>query len=124
MKRGRGRPSTWVVPQETKDKISASRKGFRHTIETKEKIAKSLRTYFRRKNTLSDELSRMYPKCRDWINKNKEALNDGSVNSLSRMRSMSYTEYPVGELIEYIAVDDLTPELLVLYKECMGGYDE
>jgi len=124
MKRGKGRKKGYVMSQESRDKISESRSGFRHTIETKEKIAKSLRTYFRKKNTLSNELSRMYPKCREWINKNKEALDSSDCKTLSQMRSDSYTEYPAGELIEYIAIDYVTPELLVLYKESIGGYED
>ncbi|MCJ2534202.1 MAG: hypothetical protein LN364_03090, partial [Candidatus Thermoplasmatota archaeon] len=68
----RGRPTGHRLSDESKKAISEAKKGQEHSQETKDKISKSLIIYFKRLNTLSDEITDRY--CRigddvicDWI---------------------------------------------------------
>ncbi len=117
----RGRPDGHKLSQETKNKIAQSKVGHRHSIETKDKIAAGLVKYFKKKNPLSKELTRMYGDVAgDWIEENKEEIDAAEdVNTLIRMRAISRVEYPVGPAIEWMAINNVTPELLVLAKEAM-----
>lgn len=117
-----GRPKNFKLSQQTKDKIAKSKLGKLRTIETKEKISGSLLTYFRLRNTVEKDLIKMYGKNSsesEWIKKNKEAINQIGVDSISRMRSRSYTEIPCGSKIEFLARDEMDPEKICLLAEAI-----
>lgn len=113
-----GRPPGHKLSQTTKDKISASKKGGFLTVETREKISVGVIEHYRLKNPLSTELLKMYGKvASEWIKTNVEALDAPGCKTLNQMRSQSRTEFPIGRAIEFIVIDDLTPETLVILME-------
>lgn len=79
--------------------------------------------YFRKKNSLAKELMKMYGNvdvAADWIREHEEEINSTeNVNTLSRMRTIKTVEFPVGPAIEWLAIENITPELLVLAKEAL-----
>ena len=124
-KRRRGRPTGFRLSEESKKAISDSKKGQRHTQETKDKISRSLILYFRKINPLSDEIEKRY--CRmdddetcDWVHEVKDDLN--SLNDVLTDRSMRNTrriELTCGNYIEFFG-HEMTPEVIILFKEfCM-----
>lgn len=114
----RGRPRGHRLSEATKNQISRSKMGNRHTLETREKISQGLIEYYRCKNTLEKELQDMYGDVAgEWLKSNKEALNASECKTLSRLRNMNRIESTVGNFIEVIACDDRTPEVLILLKE-------
>lgn len=117
----RGRPLNHKLSQETKDKIGRSKLGHKHSEETKDKISEGVKKYFRKKYPLSDELAQMYGDiAMDWIEEHEEEINAiDDVRTLSRMRTANRIEYTIGPVIEILAVNNITPELLVLAKEAM-----
>lgn len=120
-----GRPKNFKVSQVTKDRISRSKMGKRHTPEAREKISQGLMRFYRRKNTLERELQDMYSDVAgEWLKSNQEALNAPGCGTLSQMRSMNRKECPVGNFIEVIAYDNRTPEFLVLLKEELENEDD
>ena len=115
-----GRPKGYRLSTEAKKRIGAARAGKHRTIEERENISKGVLDYYRRKNTLSTELMEMYGDVAgDWIEANQEDLDASGCKTLSRMRSMSRIENPVGNFIEVLTYDDLDPEKMYLIKERM-----
>lgn len=60
MSKGRGRPLGFKLSEESKRAISESKKGQRHSEATKEKISRTLISYFRNMYPLSSELYDQY----------------------------------------------------------------
>ena len=118
----RGRPEGHRLSDESKKAISESKKGQEHSQETKDKISKSLIIYFKRLNTLSDEVTNIY--CRigddvvcDWMNEIREDLDESDeILTERRMRNSRRIEICCGQNIEYFS-HNLTPEVIVLFKE-------
>ena len=76
MSKGRGRPLGFKLSEESKRAISESKKGQRHSEATKEKISRTLISYFRNMYPLSAELYDQYfdeiessPANREWFAK-------------------------------------------------------
>lgn len=119
----RGRKEGYQASQQTKDKMSRSKLGQKHSNKTKDKISAGLMRYFRKKNSLAKELMKMYGNvdvAADWIREHEEEINSTeNVNTLSRMRTIKTVEFPVGPAIEWLAIENITPELLVLAKEAL-----
>jgi len=76
MNKGRGRPLGFKLSEESKRAISESKKGQRHSEATKEKISRTLISYFRNMFPLSTELYDQYyeeieasPDNREWFAK-------------------------------------------------------
>jgi hypothetical protein len=122
MVKKRGRPKGHKLSEESKKAISESKKGQRHSPETKDKISRSLIIYFRKLNTLSDEFINKY--CRvgddktcDWITNVEEDFDEtADVLTEKNMRSVRQKEICCGHNIEYFS-HELTPEVIVLFKE-------
>lgn len=118
----RGRPTGYRLSDASKKAISDSKKGQRHTQETKDKISRTLMIYFRRLNPLSEEIIGRYCRADDddvcgWIQDIREELDDcDSVMTDRIMRNTRKTELVYGDNIEYFS-HDLTPEKLLLLKE-------
>jgi len=118
----RGRPTGHRLSDESKKAISEAKKGQEHSQETKDKISKSLIIYFKKLNTLSEEVIDRY--CRigddvicDWINEVAEDLDESDeILTERRMRNSRRIEICCGQNIEYFS-HNLTPEVIVLFKE-------
>lgn len=119
IQRNVGRQPGHRLSQQTKDKMAQSKTGYRPSIESRNKTANSLKKYFKTNNSLSKELLKMYgDEISDWIEENKEAIDAmENVNTLSRLRSLRYTEYPASPVIETLAVEYDDPLILLLEKE-------
>lgn len=121
-KRRRGRPIGFRLSEESKKAISDSKKGQKHTQETKDKISRSLILYFRKLNPFSDEIEKRY--CRmdddeacDWVHEVRNDLN--SLNDVMTDRAMRNTrriELTCGNYIEFFG-HEMTPETILLFKE-------
>jgi NUMOD3 motif len=121
-KRRRGRPIGFRLSEESKKAISDSKKGQKHTQETKDKISRSLILYFRKLNPFSDEIEKRY--CRmdddeacDWVHEVRSDLN--SLNDVMTDRAMRNTrriELTCGNYIEFFG-HEMTPETILLFKE-------
>ena len=118
----RGRPIGHKLSAKSRKAISESKMGQQHSQETKDKISKSLVIYFRKLNTISDEITNRY--CRvgddytcDWVNNVREDLDDteGLVTDKS-LRNKRRTEVCYGNNIEYFS-HELTPETIVMFMQ-------
>lgn len=122
MVKKRGRPIGFKLSDETKRAISLSKQGQKHSEETKEKISKSLISYFRKKKPVSEEIINMY--CRsddddicDWIICSSQKIDDS--DEIKTFRSILNAERYEGTFnfdIERIS-HSMTPEVLVLFKD-------
>lgn len=116
-----GRPQGHKLSQESKDKMSRTKlgHGYNHSLATREKIAAGLKRYYKKKNSLSKELMTIYGDvAARWIINHQEKIDAiTDVNTLSRLRSLRYTEYPASPVIEQIAINETTPEDLLIAKE-------
>lgn len=133
--KGRGRPLGFRLSEESKRAISNSKKGQKHSEETKDKISKTLISYFKHINPLSDELYEQYKDVIDshdiikqWFNNNRYKYDDTSdiyteksLNS-KRFREISI-EYNIN-MEENPYLNDITdnPELLCEIKELCTKY--
>ena len=101
-KNSRGRPLGFKLSEESKRAISESKKGQRHSEETKDKISRTLMLYFRNIHPLSKEFSEDYadilknnPEVAEWFDNIKErfdsfdeVLTEKALNS-KRLREIS-----------------------------------
>jgi len=120
--RKRGRPFGHCLSEETKEKIRQKRLGTRHSIETRNKISKSLKSYFRRKNSLAGSLKSEYAdvdyEVMEWFDLNKESLDSiDDVMTFKKLVNLSQLEVGFGLEIEDLFGHEMTPEFLLLLKE-------
>lgn len=87
MKNNRGRPLGFKLSPESKKAISDSKRGQRHSEETKEKISRTLMLYFRNVHPLSKEFSEDYKELleddetvREWFDRIKDELDSALSN--------------------------------------------
>ena len=119
----RGRPLGFRLSDNSKRAISQAKLGQRHREDTKDKISHSLIMYFRAKNPLSEEIINRY--CRisndtlcGWITEIQDELNFSMDILTDRsMRNKTKIELNCGGNIDFFG-HSITPELLVLFKEC------
>ncbi len=122
-----GRPKGCKHTEATKKKMSKSKQGQKHSEETKDKISATLLEYFKGKYTLSEELLREYKYSPDFkevqkfIEENRDELNDDeNIISEQRLKSIRVNyETPFGDMIEQMAVSDLSPEKLLMIKQAL-----
>ena len=121
----RGRPLGYKLSEESKAAISNSKKGQRHSQETKDKISKSLMLFFRRLHPLSDEITNTYCRIDDdelcsWVNSVREDLDElgieGDILTDRVLANSRKTEIAYGQNIEYFS-HNVTPEALLELKE-------
>lgn len=121
-KKRRGRPKGFRLSDESRQKISKSKEGQRHTQETKDKISRSLILYFRKINPLSDEIERRYCRMDDdeacgWVHDVRDDLNNlHDVLTDRSMRNTRRIELTCGNYIEFFG-HEMTPEVILLFKE-------
>lgn len=120
IKKKRGRPIGFKLSDESRKAISESKMGQRHSIETRDKISKSLRLYFRQLHPLSSEMSNQYMYSKEtvvWLKKVKKALDAiDEVKTERSLKNINKTELPFGEYIELFS-HNFTPETILLFKE-------
>lgn len=121
-KKRRGRPTGFRLSEESRKAISDSKRGQRHTQETKDKISRSLIIYFKKLNPLSDEIEKRYCKMDDfetcdWVQGARDDLNNlDDVRTDRSMRNTRRIELTCGHYIEFFG-HEVTPEVIVLFKE-------
>ena len=122
MSKKRGRPTGYRLSDASKQAISDSKKGQRHTQETKDKISRTLMMYFRRLNPLSEEIINSYCRMDDdgvcsWIHAVRDELDEcDDIMTDRSLRNTRKTELVYGSNIEYFS-HNLTPERILLLKE-------
>jgi hypothetical protein len=122
--RKRGRPIGHKLGEATKERIRQKRVGTSHTEETKNKISKSLITYFKTKDKLSDSMEYEYSyvsgEATDWVAENRDAIDETEcVMTEKRMSYLRQLEISIGNGIEDIFGHNATPEFYMLLKEEM-----
>jgi len=120
----RGRPIGHRLSESTKEKIRQKRLGTNHTKETKDKISRSLRAYFRTKDQLAEsieyEYSYLSEEAADWVVENRDAINDtDSVMTEKRLFYLNQLEISLGSDIENMFGHGATPEFFMMLKEQM-----
>jgi len=120
--RKRGRPLGYRLSEESKHKIRLKRLGTRHTVETRNKISRSMKAYFKRRDSLSKSISDEYlhisDKAVDWIVDNKDKIDSiDDVMSAKRLNNLQQLELYFGSEIEDLFGHQMTPEFLLLVKE-------
>jgi hypothetical protein len=122
MDKRRGRPLGYKLSDLSRQAISDSKRGQRHSQETRDKISKTLLLYFRKLNPISEEITNRY--CRtnddktcDWMQSVREQLdNSEDVMTDRQMTNVRKTEISYGQNIEYF-FHELTPETILILKE-------
>ena len=119
----RGRPLGYRLTEASKRAISQSKLGQKHKQETKDKISKSLISYFRAKHPLSEEMTNRYCHFNDgdrlvgWLDKNADDLNSAmDVMTEKSIRNKGKIEITCGHNIEFFS-HGVTPEVVILFKE-------
>lgn len=121
----RGRPLGYKLNESTKIAIRQSKIGQKHSQETKDKISKSLLSYFRRKNPLSTEMINSYCNCNkefseglmDWFDEVREFIDSSEdILTYRAIYNIERQERSIGPDIENIS-HNITPELLVMFKQ-------
>ena len=121
-KRRRGRPLGFKLSTESRMAISDSKKGQRHTQETKDKISRTLILYFRKQHPISEEIIGRYCRATDddlceWVERVSEKLdNFEDIKTERAMDNIRRTEIMYGANIEFFS-HELTPEVLLILKE-------
>lgn len=121
--RRKGRPVGFRLSEASKRAISESKKGQKHKESTKDKISKSLLSYFRRKNPLSDEILYMYCRTDDditcsWMYEVSDDLDSyNDILTYRMIKNKLRVEINYGQNIEDMFSHKMTPELLLMYKE-------
>lgn len=130
VKRGKkGRPVGFRLSEASKRAISEAKKGQKHKETTKNKISKSLKSYFRKKNPLSEELAKSYKRLSDdsmsgWLGDVSHDL-DGCMDILTQkaLYNKLRIEISYGHNIEDIFSHSVTPEVLLMYKEYVDSVE-
>jgi len=122
--RKRGRPVGYKLSEESKNKIRLKRLGTCHSLETRNKISRSLKAYFRQRDSLSksikDEYLYISDEAIDWIVDNKDEIDSTeNVMSTRRLNNLQQLEVYFGSEIENLFGHQMTPEFLVLIKEVL-----
>lgn len=122
--RKRGRPRGYKLSEKSKHKIRLKRLGTHHTLETRNKISRSLKAYFRRRDSLSksikDEYLYISDEAVDWIIDNKDEIDSTeNVMSMRRLNNLQQLELYLGSEIEDLFGHQMTPEFLILVKELL-----
>jgi len=121
IKRGRGRPKGWVMPDSVKAKISKGKTGWKHTPETRDKIGTGVERYWDEKRPVSNDLLSMYghdKELRCWIEAHAEAIDKDSVTlTWHRIRRNAEVECIAHEWAESLSVYDIDALKLILIKE-------
>ena len=122
--RKRGRPIGHRLSESTKEKIRQKRLGTAQTKETRDKISKSLREYFKKKDSLADSIEHEYSyvseEAVEWVAENKDAINETeSVMTEKRLSYLKQLEIALGSDIEHLFGHSATPEFFMLLKEEM-----
>jgi len=126
----KGRPMGFKLSEASKRAISESKRGQHHKETTKNKISKSLKTYFRKKNPWSEELANYYCSMYDdttcgWLYDVSDDLNCClDVLTQKTMFSRLRVEISYGYNIEDIFSHSITPEVLLMYKEYLDSLPE
>jgi len=130
IKGNKGRPIGFRLSEASKRAISESKKGQRHKESTKDKIARSLKSYFRKKYPLSRELFRTYNNIDDldateWIQDVRDDLDDiHDVLTQKMIFSRLRIEISYGDNVEELLSHSITPELLLMIKERLENGEE
>ena len=130
MKKGRGRPLGFRLTEASKRAISESKKGQKHSEETKRKISKTLMMYFRTMHPISKEFIEEYGDIldnnedimewfegiKDQLDNSEDVLTERALNS-KRLRELAI-EYNM-EIVsgENLNGFTLNPEMLLELKE-------
>ena len=121
----RGRPLGFKLSEYSKDAISRSKVGQKHTQETKDKISKALRLYFKKLNPLSRDIEKKYCRPDDeemcaWMDKSRRFIDTfDDVRTGRSMKNSRNIEVSYGQNIECFS-HALTPErILELFDECV-----
>lgn len=122
MAKQRGRPLGYKLSDLSRQAISDSKRGQRHSQETRDKISRTLLLYFKKLNPLSEEITNRY--CRsnddrscDWMQGVRDQL-DGFDDVITdrQMSNIRKTEIAYGQNIEAF-FHEITPETVMLLKE-------
>jgi len=123
MEKKRGRPEGYRLSENSKDKIRQKRLGTHHSRETKNKISKSLKDYFRKKDPLSQSIEQEYSEISeeavDWVCENRKELDDEDNDFVSdkRLTHLRQLEISFGTDLENIFGHGTTPEFILLLRE-------
>ena len=131
IKRNRGRPIGFKLPESSKEKIRQSRFGKRHSKETCGKISQSLINYFKKRDPFVDNIRYEYkhfPQYVDeWLVDHKELLDDmEAVMTEKKLMFLKQLEINFGNEIDRFG-HNTTPEFFLMLKEELlelGLFDE
>lgn len=123
MVKKRGRPEGYKLSENSKDKIRQKRLGTHHSKETKNKISKSLKEYFRKKDPLSQSIEQEYSEISeeavDWVCENRREIDreENDFVSDKKLTHLRQLEISFGSDLENIFGHGSTPEFIMLLKE-------
>lgn len=123
MVKKRGRPEGYKLSENSKDKIRQKRLGTHHSKETKNKISKSLKEYFRKKDPLSQSIEQEYSEISeeavDWVCENRREIDreDNDFVSDKKLTHLRQLEISFGTDLENIFGHGNTPEFILLLRE-------
>lgn len=123
MTKKRGRPEGYKLSNTSKNKIRQKRLGTHHSRETKNKISKSLKEYFRKKDPLSQSIEQEYSdiseEAVDWVCENRRELDDEDNDFVSdkKLTHLRQLEISFGADLENLFGHGTTPEFILLLRE-------
>lgn len=130
LKKGRGRPLGFRLTEASKRAISESKKGQKHSEETKRKISKTLMMYFRTMHPISKEFIEEYgdilannEDIMEWFEGIKDQLDDSEYVLTERaLNSKRLRELAIEYNMEIVSGENLNgftlnPEVLLELKE-------
>ena len=100
----RGRPKGHRLSEETKRKISKSKTGQTHSIETRNKISASLVEYFKEHRSVAKEMMRRYNNVEalNWIMKHSHELDTAGIETEHYLDSLKHgPEALVGDTVSF-----------------------
>lgn len=119
----KGRPVGFRLSEASKRAISEAKKGQRHKESTKDKISRSLKNYFRQRDPLSEEIVNRYCRIMDdrmctWAYEVSDELDDcRDILTNRAIANKNRIEIAYGVNIEEIFSHNLTPELILMFKQ-------